>query len=37
MPDFGTFIRQRSNDLSTAIAKRVSLFRQSMEDNLNSN
>ncbi|PNX78181.1 hypothetical protein L195_g034157, partial [Trifolium pratense] len=37
MPDFGTFIRQRSNDLSAAIAKRVSSFRQSMEDNLNSN
>ncbi|GAU40799.1 hypothetical protein TSUD_348960 [Trifolium subterraneum] len=37
MPDFGTFIRQRSTDLSAAIAKRVSSFRQSMEDNLNSN
>ncbi|MCI45419.1 hypothetical protein A2U01_0066658, partial [Trifolium medium] len=37
MPDFGTFIRQRSNDLSAAIAKRVSSFRQSMEENLNSN
>jgi len=32
MPDFGTFIRQRSNDLSAAIAKRVSSFRQSVEE-----
>ncbi|CAK8560939.1 unnamed protein product [Lathyrus sativus] len=31
MPDFGSFIRQRSSDLSTAIAKRVSSFRKSME------
>lgn len=32
MPDFGSFIRQRSSDLSTAIAKRVSSFRKSMEE-----
>ncbi|CAI8607348.1 unnamed protein product [Vicia faba] len=33
MPDLGSFIRQRSSDLSTAIAKRVSSFRKSMEEN----
>lgn len=33
MPDLGSFIRQRSNDLSKAIAKRVSSFRKSMEEN----
>ncbi|CAI8603854.1 unnamed protein product [Vicia faba] len=32
MPDLGSFILQRSNDLSTAIAKRVSSFRKSMEE-----
>ncbi|KAL5071600.1 hypothetical protein RYX36_022487 [Vicia faba] len=33
IPDLGSFIRQRSSDLSTAIAKRVSSFRKSMEEN----
>ncbi|KAL5071601.1 hypothetical protein RYX36_022488 [Vicia faba] len=33
MPDLGSFIRQRSSNLSTAIAKRVSSFRKSMAEN----
>ncbi|XP_061347966.1 uncharacterized protein LOC133293412 [Gastrolobium bilobum] len=33
MPTIGNFIRQRSNDLSAAIFKRVSSLRQSMEEN----
>lgn len=33
MPSIGSFIRQQSNDLSAAIAKRVSSFRQTTEEN----
>ncbi|XP_027336772.1 uncharacterized protein LOC113850424 [Abrus precatorius] len=33
MPAIGSFLRQRSSDLSAAIAKRVSSFRQSVEEN----
>ncbi|KAK7292554.1 hypothetical protein RJT34_15405 [Clitoria ternatea] len=35
MPTIGSFLWQRSNDLSAAIAKRVSSFRQSMEEDNN--
>lgn len=35
MPTIGSYIRQRSNHLSEAIAKRVSSFRQSMEEENN--
>lgn len=37
MPAFGSFIRQRSINLSAAIAKRVSSFRQSIEENETEN